>query len=163
MERSRLPVCLRIVLESLLNYDGKKIQVRHYDLGFMETERRAYCGDSFYCRKSVAPRLYRRPPWVDLAAMRSAVARMGRSPEIIEPLVPVNLVIDSVQVDFANQADAFKLNLEMEFKRNRSRYEFLKWCIVLQSFNVVPPGIGICHQVNLEYLLRCLRKAGLLP
>jgi len=94
----------------------------------METERRAYCGDPFYVA-SVAPRLYRRPPGGS-GGDASAVARMGRSPEIIEPLVPVNLVIDhSVQVDFANQADAFKLNLEMEFKRNRSRYEFLKWCI----------------------------------
>jgi len=128
----------------------------------METERRAYCR-FFYCRKCCS-RLYRRPlGWICGDALSRGPN--GKS-EIIEPLVPVNLVIDhSVQVDFANQADAFKLNLEMEFKRNRSRYEFLKWCIrSFKSFNVVPPGIGICHQVNLEYLAQgVLEKSLLLP
>src|SRR5260370_42284392 len=88
--------------------------------------------------------------------MRSAVARLARKPGLIEPLVPVDLVIDhSVQVDFASTGDAFRLNMEMEFKRNRARYQFLKWGMqAFHSFNVVPPGIGICHQVNLEYLAK---------
>ena len=83
--------------------------------------------------------------------MRSAVGRMGKNPAIIEPLVPVDLVIDhSVQVDFAGFAEAFKKNMEMEFHRNRSRYEFLKWGTqAFRGFGVVPPGIGIVHQVNL--------------
>ncbi|MBL9203070.1 MAG: aconitate hydratase AcnA, partial [Opitutaceae bacterium] len=96
------------------------------------------------------------PLLVDLAAMRSAVARMGKNPKIIEPLVPVDLVVDhSVQVDFAGSADALKKNLDLEFSRNRERYEFLKWGMqAFDTFKVVPPGIGIVHQVNLEYLAK---------
>ena len=103
------------------------------------------------------------PLLVDLAAMRSAVDRMGKNPAIIEPLVPVDLVIDhSVQVDFAGFAEAFKKNMEMEFHRNRSRYEFLKWGTqAFRGFGVVPPGIGIVHQVNLEFLAKgVLEKDG---
>src|SRR6185369_6949547 len=97
---------------------------------------------------------------VDLAAMRSAAARAGKSPKIIEPLVPVDLVIDhSVQVDFASSSDALRLNMEMEFKRNRARYQFLKWGMqAFDSFIVIPPGIGICHQVNLEYLAKGVQE-----
>jgi aconitate hydratase len=93
---------------------------------------------------------------VDLAAMRSAVQRLGKNPKIIEPLVPVDLVVDhSVQVDFAGSMDAFQKNLEMEFRRNRERYQFLKWGMqAFDTFKVVPPGIGIVHQVNLEYLAK---------
>ena len=96
------------------------------------------------------------PLLVDLAAMRSAVARLGKNTGIIEPLVPVDLVIDhSVQVDFSSTRDAFEKNMEMEFKRNSSRYQFLKWGMqAFDGFRVIPPGIGICHQVNLEYLAR---------
>jgi aconitate hydratase len=96
------------------------------------------------------------PLLVDLAAMRSAVARLGRDPKIIEPLVPVDLVVDhSVQVDFWSSRDALRLNMEMEFKRNRARYQFLKWGThAFEGFRVIPPGIGICHQVNLEYLAK---------
>ena len=94
------------------------------------------------------------PLLVDLAAMRSAVARLGKNTGVIEPLVPVDLVIDhSVQVDFSSTRDAFAKNMEMEFKRNNSRYQFLKWGTqAFDGFGVIPPGIGICHQVNLEYL-----------
>src|SRR3712207_3450192 len=95
--------------------------------------------------------------------MRSAVERLGRDPKIIEPLVPVDLVIDhSVQVDSWSNPDALRQNEEMEFRRNRSRYQFLKWGTkAFKSFNVVPPGIGICHQVNLEHLARgVLEKDG---
>src|SRR5438046_5540865 len=88
--------------------------------------------------------------------MRSTVARLGKDPGLIEPLVPVDLVIDhSVQVDFAEVSNALQLNMEMEFKRNRARYQFLKWGMqAFDSFKVVPPGIGIVHQVNLEYLAK---------
>src|SRR5262249_10090055 len=96
------------------------------------------------------------PLLVGLASMRSAAARMNKSSEIVEPLVPVDLVVDhSVQVDFASIPGALRLNMEMEFKRNRARYQFLKWGMqAFDSFKVVPPGIGICHQVNLEYLAK---------
>ncbi|MBA3272859.1 MAG: aconitate hydratase AcnA, partial [Chthoniobacterales bacterium] len=96
------------------------------------------------------------PLVVDLAAMRSAVKQVGGDPRIIEPLVPVDLVVDhSVQVDFAGSAQALQLNMEMEFKRNRERYQFLKWGQqAFQTFGLVPPGIGIVHQVNLEYLAK---------
>lgn len=162
---SRLPVCIRIILESLLrNYDGKKIQ--ESDITTLASwqpcaERTAEI--PFIVARVLLQDFTGVPLGVDLAAMRSAVAQMGKSPSIIEPLVPVNLVIDhSVQVDFASRADAFDLNLEMEFKRNSSRYQFLKWCMEsFQSFDVIPPGIGICHQVNLEYLAQgVLEKDG---
>ncbi|MBI2949301.1 MAG: aconitate hydratase AcnA, partial [Verrucomicrobia bacterium] len=93
---------------------------------------------------------------------RSAVGRLGKNPEIIEPLVPVDLVVDhSVQVDVAGSADAFKKNLEIEFQRNRERYQFLKWGMqAFQTFKVVPPGIGIVHQVNLEYLAKGVLSDG---
>src|SRR6202041_1321470 len=96
------------------------------------------------------------PLLVDLAAMRAAVANLKADPKIIEPLVPVDLVVDhSVQVDFAGSPEALGLNLDMEFKRNRERYEFLKWGQqAFKTFGVVPPGIGIVHQVNLEYLAK---------
>src|SRR5438045_8237235 len=88
--------------------------------------------------------------------MRSAVARLGKNTGVIEPLVPVDLVIDhSVQVDFSSTRDAFEKNMEIEFRRNRSRYQFLKWGTqAFDGFCVIPPGIGICHQVNLEYLAK---------
>jgi len=96
------------------------------------------------------------PLVVDLAAMRSAVKKLGGDPKIIEPLVPVDLVVDhSVQVDFFGSARALQLNLEMEFKRNRERYQFLKWGQqAFKTFQLIPPGIGIVHQVNLEYLAK---------
>src|SRR5207249_1118308 len=96
------------------------------------------------------------PLVVDLAAMRSAVKRLGGDPKIIEPLVPVDLVVDhSVQVDFFGSARALELNLDMEFKRNRERYQFLKWGQqAFKTFQLIPPGIGIVHQVNLEYLAK---------
>jgi aconitate hydratase len=100
------------------------------------------------------------PLLVDLAAMRSTVQRLGKNPKIIEPLVPVDLVVDhSVQVDFAGSVEALQKNLDMEFRRNRERYQFLKWGMqAFDTFKVVPPGIGIVHQVNLEYLAK-----GVLP
>lgn len=101
------------------------------------------------------------PLLVDLAAMRTAVKGLNGDPAIIEPLVPVDLVVDhSVQVDFYGSAQALQLNLDMEFKRNRERYQFLKWGQqAFQTFGVVPPGIGIVHQVNLEYLAKGVLSA----
>jgi aconitate hydratase len=101
------------------------------------------------------------PLLVDLAAMRTAVANLKKDPKIIEPLVPVDLVVDhSVQVDFFGSAEALRLNLEMEFQRNRERYQFLKWGQqAFETFGVVPPGIGIVHQVNLEYLAKGVLSA----
>ncbi len=163
-EVSRLPICIRIVLESLLrNYDGKKIQESDITtLASWKPNAERTAEIPFIVARVLLQDFTGVPLGVDLAAMRSAVAQMGSSPAIIEPLVPVDLVIDhSVQVDFASQADAFNLNLEIEFKRNRSRYEFLKWCMKsFKSFNVIPPGIGICHQVNLEYLAQGVLEKG---
>jgi aconitate hydratase len=102
------------------------------------------------------------PLLVDLAAMRSAVAKLGKNPKIIEPLVPVDLVVDhSVQVDFAGGSDSLERNLDLEFTRNRERYQFLKWGMqAFDTFKVVPPGIGIVHQVNLEYLAKGVLSQG---
>ena len=155
---SRLPVSLRIILESLLrNYDGKRIKE--------EDIRHLACWSAIAQRTEEVPFVVARvilqdftgvPLLVDLAAMRSAVARLKRDPEIIEPLVPVDLVIDhSVQVDFWSSPDALRQNMEMEFKRNRERYRFLKWGMqAFDGFSVIPPGIGIVHQVNLEHLAK---------
>lgn len=162
---SRLPVSLRVVLESLLrNYDGKKI--RHEDIQALanwqpNAERTQEI--PFVVARILLQDFTGVPLLVDLAAMRSAVARLGKNAKIIEPLVPVDLVIDhSVQVDVWNTRDALQRNMELEFARNRERYQFLKWGMqAFDSFKVVPPGIGIVHQVNLEYLAKgVLEKDG---
>ncbi len=153
---SRLPVSLRIVLESLLrNLDGVKIKeedVRALAAWKPGAERTAEI--PFVVARIVLQDFTGVPLLVDLAAMRSAVARLRKDPKVIEPLVPVALVVDhSVQVDQWSTPDALRVNMEVEFRRNRARYEFLKWGMqAFQGFRVVPPGIGIVHQVNLEYL-----------
>ena len=155
---SRLPVSIRLVLESLLrNCDGKRVAegaVRELASWAAKAPRTEEI--PFVVARIVLQDFTGVPLLVDLAAMRSAVARMGRDPKIIEPLVPVDLVVDhSVQVDFAGSADAMQRNLELEFSRNRERYQFLKWGMqAFDTFKVVPPGIGIVHQVNLEYLAK---------
>ena len=155
---SRLPVSIRLVLESLLrNCDGKRVQdgaVR--DLASWQPKAERTEEVPFVVARIVLQDFTGVPLLVDLAAMRSAVARLNKDPKIIEPLVPVDLVVDhSVQVDFAGSADALKKNLELEFSRNRERYQFLKWGMqAFKTFKVVPPGIGIVHQVNLEYLAK---------
>jgi aconitate hydratase len=159
---SRLPVSIRIVLESVLrNYDGKRItegNVRR--LANWEPTAERVEEIPFVVARILLQDFTGVPLLVDLAAMRSAVGRMGRDPKLIEPLVPVDLVIDhSVQVDFSSRPDAYSLNMQMEFKRNRARYQFLKWGMqAFNGFNVVPPGIGICHQVNLEYLAKGVQE-----
>ena len=155
---SRLPVSIRIVLESVLrNCDGKKVRRKDVEtLANWNAKSPANAEIPFVVARIVLQDFTGVPLVVDLAAMRSAVKKLGGDPKIIEPLVPVDLVVDhSVQVDFFGSARALQLNLEMEFKRNRERYQFLKWGQqAFKTFQLIPPGIGIVHQVNLEYLAK---------
>ena len=155
---SRLPVSIRIVLESVLrSCDGKKVRRKDVEtLAKWNAKAPANAEIPFVVARIVLQDFTGVPLIVDLAAMRSAVARLGRDPKIIEPLVPVDLVVDhSVQVDFFGSPRALELNLDMEFKRNRERYQFLKWGQqAFKTFQLIPPGIGIVHQVNLEYLAK---------
>ena len=155
---SRLPVSIRIVLESVLrNCDDKKGRRRDVEtLANWNAKKPANEEIPFVVARIVLQDFTGVPLVVDLAAMRSAVQRVGGDAKIIEPLVPVDLVVDhSVQVDFAGSARALQLNMDMEFTRNRERYEFLKWGQqAFKTFGLVPPGIGIVHQVNLEYLAK---------
>lgn len=153
---SRLPVSIRIILEALLRHcDGK--QVKEEDV-IRLTKWDGGKSDSgeipFICSRVILQDFTGVPLVVDLAAMRDAVAAQGKNSSIIEPEVPVDLVVDhSVQVDRAGSQDAFWFNLSIEFERNRERYAFLKWGQqAFKTFEVVPPGIGIVHQVNLEHL-----------
>ncbi|MDQ2824210.1 MAG: aconitate hydratase [Verrucomicrobiota bacterium] len=155
---SRLPVSIRIVLESILrNCDGKKVRRKDVaTLANWNAKKPANEEIPFVVARIVLQDFTGVPLVVDLAAMRSAVKKLGGDSKIIEPLVPVDLVVDhSVQVDFFGSAQALRLNLEMEFKRNRERYQFLKWGQqAFRTFQLIPPGIGIVHQVNLEYLAK---------
>jgi aconitate hydratase len=152
----RLPLSIRIVLESLLrNCDGTRVAepaVRALANWKARTPRTEEI--PFVVARIVLQDFTGVPLLVDLAAMRSAAAKLGKNPKVIEPLVPVDLVVDhSVQVDVSGTSDSFARNLEIEFRRNRERYQFLKWGMqAFDTFKVVPPGIGIVHQVNLEYL-----------
>jgi aconitate hydratase len=155
---SRLPVSIRVVLESVLrNCDGKKVteeHVRH----LANWQPRAPRADEipFVVARIVLQDFTGVPLLCDLAAMRSAAHRLGKDPTVIEPLVPVDLVVDhSVQVDHFRTPGALDLNMKVEFQRNAERYRFLKWGMqAFAAFKVVPPGIGIVHQVNLECLAR---------
>ncbi|MFM7182777.1 MAG: aconitate hydratase AcnA [Verrucomicrobiales bacterium] len=162
----RLPVSIRIVLESVLrNCDGLK--VTEQDVRNLANWNAKSPGDyeiPFVVARIVLQDFTGVPLLVDLAAMRSAVSAMGKDPKMIEPLVPVDLVVDhSVQVDYAGTGESLNRNLELEFHRNRERYQFLKWGEqAFDTFKVVPPGIGIVHQVNLEYLAKgVLEKDGM--
>src|SRR5688572_10207986 len=160
---SRLPVSIRIVLESVLrNCDGKRVQEQSVrELAAWKPMEERTKEIPFVVARIVLQDFTGVPLLVDLAAMRSAVARMGKNPKMVEPLVPVDLVVDhSVQVDFNGTVDAFARNLDIEFARNRERYEFLKWGMqAFDTFKVVPPGIGIVHQVNLEFLAKGVLSA----
>ena len=155
---SRLPVSIRIVLEAVLrNYDDKKVSETHVrQLANWQPNAPRTDEIPFVVARIVLQDFTGVPLLADLAAMRDAAAKMGKDTKIIEPLVPVNLVVDhSVQVDYYNRPDALRLNMEMEFERNNERYKFMKWGMqAFDTFKVVPPGIGIVHQVNLEYLAR---------
>ena len=155
---SRLPVSIRLVLESVLrNCDGKRVTEEH-------VRRLASWGPTaprtaeipFVVARIVLQDFTGVPLLCDLAAMRGVANKMGKSPKVIEPLVPVDLVVDhSVQIDYHGNSNALDLNMKIEFKRNEERYQFLKWGMqAFDTFKVVPPGIGIVHQVNLEYLGR---------
>jgi aconitate hydratase len=162
---SRLPVSIRIVLESVLrNLDGRKIAEKDVrTLANWKPNAERTDEIPFMVARVLLQDFTGVPLLVDLAAMRSAASRAGADPKIIEPLVPVDLVVDhSVQVDYSNRPDALQLNMEIEFKRNQQRYQFLKWGMkAFNGFGVVPPGIGIVHQVNLEHLARgVLEKDG---
>ncbi|NJM52820.1 MAG: aconitate hydratase, partial [Blastocatellia bacterium] len=156
---SRLPISIRIVLESVLrNFDeGKKVseeavrQIANWSATAERTDE-----VPFVVARVVLQDFTGVPLLVDLAAMRSAVSRLSKDMKVIEPLVPVDLVIDhSVQVDYSGSETAYQRNMEIEFKRNEQRYKFLKWGTqAFNGFRVVPPGIGIVHQVNLEYLAK---------
>ena len=155
---SRLPVSIRIVLESVLrNCDGRKITEPHVKrLAGWQPNAVRVDEIPFVVSRIVLQDFTGVPLLVDLAAMRGVAKKMGRDPKLVEPLVPVDLVVDhSVQVDYYGDKQALNLNMEIEFRRNNERYQFIKWGMqAFDTFKVVPPGIGIVHQVNLEYLAR---------
>ncbi|GLT23924.1 aconitate hydratase [Zoogloea oryzae] len=154
----RLPVSLRIILESLLrNLDGRRIteaDVRRLAGWQPRAERTDEI--PFVVARIVLQDFTGVPLLCDLAAMRDVARRFGKNPRVVEPRVPVDLVVDhSVQVDHYREGDALDLNMRLEFARNAERYRFIKWGMqAFDTFRVVPPGIGIVHQVNLEYLAR---------
>jgi len=153
---SRLPVSLRVLLESVLrNVDGRRIRDTDVEaLARWEPGARRDAEVPFVVGRVLLQDFTGVPLLVDLAAMRAAVQRRGRDISRVQPLVPVDLVIDhSVQVDRHGAADALQFNMDQEFRRNRERYQFLKWgAQAFDGLRIVPPGFGICHQVNLEYL-----------
>ena len=159
---SRLPHAIRIVLESVLrNCDGIKVSEEHVrQLAAWQPGAVRTAEIPFIVARVVLQDFTGVPLLADLAAMRGCAARLGRDPGAIEPHVPVDLVIDhSVQVDHFATKDALRRNMEIEFRRNAERYRFLKWGMqAFDAFRVVPPGIGIIHQVNLEHLFRGVRN-----
>ena len=154
----RLPVSIRIVLESVLrNCDGKKVSEHHIkQLANWQATAARTDEIPFVLARIVLQDFTGVPLLADLAAMRGVAHKMGKNPKIIEPLVPVDLVVDhSVQVDSYGNKDSLDVNMKLEFQRNEERYQFMKWGMqAFDTFKVVPPGIGIVHQVNLEYLAR---------
>ncbi|OZI17812.1 aconitate hydratase 1 [Bordetella genomosp. 7] len=154
----RLPVSIRVVLESVLrNCDGQKVTEDHIrQLAGWQANARREDEIPFVVARVVLQDFTGVPLLADIAAMRSVAAKMGQDPKRIEPLVPVDLVVDhSVMIDYFGTKNALDLNMKLEFKRNQERYQFMKWGMqAFDTFGVVPPGFGIVHQVNLEYLAR---------
>src|SRR3954468_11198481 len=159
---SRLPVSIRIVLESVLrNFDAKKITEEHVrQLAAWAPNAPRTAEIPFVVARIILQDFTGVPLLADLAAMRGVAARMGKNPKLIEPLVPVDLVVDhSVQINHYGSKNALDLNMKLEFQRNKERYQFMKWGMqAFDTFKVVPPGVGIVHQVNLEYLARGVHK-----
>lgn len=159
---ARMPISLRIVLESVLrNCDGKKVTAEHVQqLASWKPTAPRVDEIPFVVARVVLQDFTGVPLLADLAAMRNVAASLGKNPKTIEPLVPVDLVVDhSVMVDYYGTKKALDLNMKLEFERNRERYEFMKWGMqAFDTFGVVPPGFGIVHQVNLEYLARGVHK-----
>lgn len=163
---NQLPISIRIVLESVLrNCDGKKVTPEHVaQLANWQPTAERIDEIPFVVARVVLQDFTGVPLLADLAAMRSVAQAMGKNPKTIEPLVPVDLVVDhSVMVDYYGTKNALDLNMKLEFQRNNERYEFMKWGMqAFDTFGVVPPGFGIVHQVNLEYLARGVhRKDGI--
>lgn len=158
---SRLPVSLRVLLESLLrNFDGRIVtEEQIVALASWTPDNVPDQEIAFLPARVVLQDFTGVPGVVDLAAMRAAVARRGGDPRLINPVVPADLVIDhSVQVDAFGSPDAFAFNVEREFERNRERYALLRWAQkAFDNLRVVPPGTGIVHQVNLEYLAKVVQ------
>ncbi|HEX2546941.1 MAG TPA: aconitate hydratase [Ramlibacter sp.] len=158
----RLPVSLRIVLESVLrNCDGKKVTAEHVaQVANWQPNAERTAEIPFTVARVVLQDFTGVPLLADLAAMRSAAQRLGKDVNRIEPLVPVDLVVDhSVMIDYYGRKDAVDLNMKLEFQRNVERYQFMKWGMqAFDTFGVVPPGFGIVHQVNLEYLARGIHQ-----
>ncbi len=156
----KLPYSIRILLESVLrNCDGKVVTTDDVEaLASWEAASPAKVEIPFKPARVVLQDFTGVPAVVDLAAMRSAMGRLGGDPKKINPLIPVDLVIDhSVQVDQFGSSLALEANVELEFQRNRERYEFLRWGQqAFDNFRVVPPNVGIVHQVNLEFLAKCV-------
>ncbi|HSW09084.1 aconitate hydratase AcnA [Aquabacterium sp.] len=159
---SRLPVSIRIVLESVLrNCDGQRVLPEHvHQLANWQPQGERSDEIPFVVSRVVLQDFTGVPLLADLAAMRNVAASMGKNPKAIEPLVPVDLVVDhSVMIDHYGNKQALDLNMKLEFQRNRERYEFMKWGMqAFDTFGVVPPGFGIVHQVNLEFLARGVHK-----
>ncbi len=158
----RLPVSLRIVLESVLRHcDGKRVAPEHVEqlANWKPVEERTN-EIPFVVARVVLQDFTGVPLLADLAAMRNVAADLGKNPKTIEPLVPVDLVVDhSVMIDHYGDRKALDLNMKLEFQRNQERYQFMKWGMqAFDTFGVVPPGFGIVHQVNLEYLARGVHK-----
>src|SRR4051812_3836488 len=154
----RLPYSMKILLENLLRHeDGRFVKAADVEtLARWDVTSTAQREISFAPARVLLQDFTGVPAVVDLAAMRDGIARLGGDPNRVNPLQPVELVIDhSVQVDYFAQPNAFQLNAELEFSRNRERYAFLRWGQnAFRNFRVVPPDTGIVHQVNLEYLAR---------
>ncbi len=159
---ARLPISLRIVLESVLrNCDGKRVTAQHIsELANWRPNAARTQEIPFVVSRVVLQDFTGVPLLADLAAMRSVAVKLGKDPKRIEPLVPVDLVVDhSIMVDFYGKKNSMDLNMKLEFQRNNERYQFMKWGMqAFDTFGVVPPGFGIVHQVNLEYLARGVHK-----
>jgi aconitate hydratase len=163
LKLERLPVSIRIVLEAVLrNCDGKKVTEAHVrELAGWKPDAKRTEEIPFVLARILLQDFTGVPLLCDLAAMRNVAQKMGKDSKVIEPLVPVDLVVDhSVQIDHYGSKNALDLNMKLEFKRNEERYQFMKWGMqAFDTFKVVPPGIGIVHQVNLEYLARGVHKS----
>ena len=161
---SRLPISMRIVLESVLrNCDGKRVTPQHIaELANWKPNAARTQEIPFVVSRVVLQDFTGVPLLADLAAMRSVAVKLGKDPKCIEPLVPVDLVVDnSIMVDYYGKKNSLELNMKLEFQRNNERYQFMKWGMqAFDTFGVVPPGFGIVHQVNLEYLARGVHKTG---
>ena len=154
-----LPFCIRILVENAVrNYDDFIITKDHIDTILNWKPEKTEAGVPFMPARVLMQDFTGVPAIVDIASLRSEMARKGKDPENINPQIPVDLVVDhSVQVDYFGHPDAYELNVKREYERNRERYRLLKWAQqAFDNFSVVPPGMGICHQVNLEYLSQCV-------